>query len=221
MHNTVFKGIGFTVAMALSATGVTAVAVDNPTGSEAATIHQATSQIGAQSNVVMTDDGISINGVFYTRQEFTEALQHAILISTSPSEGISTRAAVAVGAGIYFVPGIGQVVIAATGAIIVAGLVVVAGTWAWNAVTNYLAERDNQILARIRGSIPSSLRKSNGDVDLSKFTTRLKNGQGWRAPNGWKIDKNRDGRKGGKWKLKDKKDRRVATLREDGEVVGG
>lgn len=96
MHNTVFKGIGFTVAMALSATGVTAVAVDNPTGSEAATIHQATSQIGAQSNVVMTDDGISINGVFYTRQEFTEALEHAILISASPSEGISTRAAVAV-----------------------------------------------------------------------------------------------------------------------------
>ncbi|WP_248613634.1 hypothetical protein [Mobiluncus mulieris] len=107
----------------------------------------------------MTGDGISINGVFYTRQEFTEALEHAILISASPSEGISTRAAVAVGAGIYFVPGIGQVVIAATGAIIVAGLVVVAGTWAWNAVTNYLAERDNQILARIRGSIPSSLRK--------------------------------------------------------------
>lgn len=48
----------------------------------------------------------------------------------------------------------------------------------------------------------------------------MKNGQGYKEDGGWTIDKDRDGHKGSKWKLKDKSGSRVGSLDGDGKVVG-
>ena len=68
-------------------------------------------------------------------------------------------------------------------------------------------------------NIPNSLKKGN-KVDMSKFNTQLKNGQGKRASNGWRIQKDTAGHKGSEWKLFDKSGKRIASLKGDGTVVG-
>lgn len=67
--------------------------------------------------------------------------------------------------------------------------------------------------------IPNSLKKGN-KVDLSKFDTKLKNGQGYKAKNGWRIQKDTSGHGGSEWKLFDKSGNRIASLRGDGSIVG-
>ncbi len=67
--------------------------------------------------------------------------------------------------------------------------------------------------------IPSSLKKDE-KVDISKFNTKLKNGQGKKASNGWRIQKDTSGHKGSEWKLFDRNGNRIASLKGDGTVVG-
>ena len=78
------------------------------------------------NNVIIKNSGVIINGTYYSIAEFESLLDHAILISET---GNSSARIAAIGAGIYFIPGIGEVVIAATGAITVAGVTITVGTW--------------------------------------------------------------------------------------------
>ncbi|TDM15327.1 hypothetical protein [Macrococcus bovicus] len=58
--------------------------------------------------------------------------------------GVTTYAIpIAVGTG-YFVPGVGEVLILATGAIVVAGVTVKAGSYLYNKITVYFAEKSYQ-----------------------------------------------------------------------------
>lgn len=77
------------------------------------------------NNVIIKNSGVIINGTYYSIAEFESLLDHAILISET---GNSSARIAAIGAGIYFIPGIGEVVIAATGAITVAGVTITVGT---------------------------------------------------------------------------------------------
>ena len=66
--------------------------------------------------------------------------------------------------------------------------------------------------------IPAKLLK-NGRVDLSLFTVKLKGDQGLRGPDEYSIQKDTAGHGGRKWKLKDSKGNRIASLGADGEVL--
>ena len=112
------------------------------------------------NSVIIKNSGVIINGTYYSIAEFESLLDHAILISETSNS--SARIA-AIGAGIYFIPGIGEVVIAATGAIAVAGVTITVGTW---------------------------------------------------------LYKDTAGHGGRKWKLKNKKGNRIASLGKNGEVLG-
>ncbi|WP_128080327.1 RHS repeat domain-containing protein [Listeria fleischmannii] len=69
--------------------------------------------------------------------------------------------------------------------------------------------------------IPSSLRKGNGDyVDVGKFNRKLKGKVGYKAKNGWTIEKDHDGHKGSSWKVKDKNGKRKASIKSNGKIVG-
>ena len=69
-------------------------------------------------------------------------------------------------------------------------------------------------------SIPNRLiDKRTGNVDLGKFNQKVKGKTAYKESGGWVIDKDETGHKG-KWKLKDKKGKRVGTLDENGKVVG-
>ncbi|MDR6939461.1 hypothetical protein [Arcanobacterium hippocoleae] len=219
MKKSIIRSIGFTVALALTTSTGTALAAEN---SSLTNSDFAFSSImhTHNSNVVVTAQGVSINGVFYTQQEFRSALDQAVMLCSTYNSGIMPRAAVAALPGLYFIPGIGQVAIAATGAIVVAGVTISVGSWLWNTITSWLADSHSQSIARIRASIPSQLKKSNGDVNLGKFTKKQKGRQEWKADNGWSIDKDTAGHGGRKWKLKNKQGKRVASLGENGEVLG-
>ena len=168
-------------------------------------------------SVIITENGVTINGVYYTKAEFTNLLNQAVEVSNSEDNGIQTRSPIA--AGVYFIPGIGEVAIAATGVIVVAGVAVVAGTWLYNTITEWLSNSQARTIAKIRAKIPSRLRKENGDVDLGKFNEKVGGKNSYKEKGGWTIDKDTAGHGGRKWKLKDKAGNRVASLGENGEVL--
>ena len=66
--------------------------------------------------------------------------------------------------------------------------------------------------------IPKKLLKGD-KVDISLFKNPLKNGQGVRDPDNYVIQKDNAGHGGRKWKLKDHKDNRIASLGADGEIL--
>lgn len=163
-------------------------------------------------NVIITNDGVTINGVYYTKAEFESLLNKAVKIETP-----QTRAAIA--AGIYFIPGIGQIAIAATGAIVVAGVAVAAGSWLYDTITNWLSDSTAREIAEVRAKIPSRIRDENGDVDLGQFDQKVSGKTAYKEKGGWMIDKDNTGHGGRKWKLKDKSGNRVASLGENGEIL--
>ena len=88
--------------------------------------------------------------------------------------------------------------------------------------TSNFAKKTNTIIKneeKIMKNIPTKLLKDN-KVDVSKFGTKLKNRQEFRAPNGYTIQKDTAGHGGSAFKLKDDKGKRVASIRKDGEIVG-
>ena len=87
-------------------------------------------------NVVVTDTGVYINGTFYTKAEFIKLLDTAQEVQNPQS-----RSAIALVAGTWWIPGVGEVVITAAGAILVAGVVIEAGSWIYDAVTDWFAQR--------------------------------------------------------------------------------
>ena len=62
-------------------------------------------------NVVVTDTGVYINGTFYTKAEFIKLLDTAQEVQNPQS-----RSAIALVAGTWWIPGVGEVVITAAGA---------------------------------------------------------------------------------------------------------
>ena len=60
---------------------------------------------------------------------------------------------------------------------------------------------------KAKSDIPNRLKDKNGNVDLGKFKNRLSKGARGES-GGWKIEKDNDGHKGSKWKLKNKKGKR-------------
>ena len=86
-----------------------------------------------QTTVNVTDDGMYVGDVFYTQAEFSELLENTVAISTSDT--VNSR--IAIVAGAYFIPGVGQVLILATGAIVVAGATVTVGSWLYNTIVDW------------------------------------------------------------------------------------
>lgn len=62
------------------------------------------------NNVFITDEGIYINGTYYSQEQFIQLLDTAQEIETP-----QTRSAAALVAGTWWIPGIGQVIVTAAG----------------------------------------------------------------------------------------------------------
>ncbi|MBU8772007.1 hypothetical protein [Cytobacillus oceanisediminis] len=59
----------------------------------------------------------------------------------NPQEGGFQTFAIGAAAGVYFIPGIGQVAITVTGALVIGGATIAAGSWLYNKVAGYFAEK--------------------------------------------------------------------------------
>ena len=119
-------------ASVLASNTVPAMAADNDVVN--------TSNALPQASISITDDGITINGIYYTPSQFEELLETAEEIET-PDPRPQTRSMIAgAAAGSYFIPGVGQVLIAATGAVIVGGVAITAGNWAYKKIVSFFKE---------------------------------------------------------------------------------
>lgn len=95
--------------------------------------------------LVITDDGLFVNGTFISQAEFITLLNLAVEInapaSATPRIGGPRRSAAALIAGTYFIPGIGEVIITAYLTIIVAEKVIEVGSWLYNTIVEWFEQR--------------------------------------------------------------------------------
>ena len=98
--------------------------------------------------MIITDTGIYINGLYDSQEQFIKLLDSAQEIHI-----LQTRSSVALVAGTWWIPGVGEVVITAAGVIIVGGAVIATGTWIYHAVTDWLVQRAE--ISAAKADIPS------------------------------------------------------------------
>lgn len=165
-----------------------------------------------QETVIVTDEGVYINGTYYSQEAFIQLLETAQEVQ-SPQ----TRMAGVI-AGTWWIPGVGEVVITAAGVILVAGVVIEAGSWIYDTVTQWFQTRAE--ISEAKGKIPERLKDGNGEVDLGNFDQKVNGKTAYKEKGGWTIEKDTAGHGGRAWKLKDKSGNRVASLDENGKVLG-
>lgn len=167
------------------------------------------------------EDGILIDGKFYSPEEFEEYLKSAEIVILDDNNGSSFVRAFALAPAVYFVPGIGQVALLGTGAIVVGGVTVAAGSWLYKTISNYFND-PKKVISSTYG-IPTSLLESNGNVKLGSFkdkhgNTPLTKKSGTFKNGKWTVEKDTAGHGGRAWKLK-KDGKRKASLDKNGKVL--
>ncbi|QSZ27678.1 hypothetical protein ACETAC_01880 [Aceticella autotrophica] len=141
-------------------------------------------------------------------QEFLEK-QEKVPFKNKLELGYAEVAASPAVVSVYFIPGIGEVALLVTGAIVVGGVTYYAGSWLYDKIMPYI----------IGFSIPNRLKKDGNTVDLGKFNKKVKGKEAYKEDGGWYIEKDTAGHGGSKWKLKDRKGNRVASLDEKGKIL--
>lgn len=173
------------------------------------------------SEVIVYEDGISINGVYYTCEEFEKLLEEAQekpKASGNNGGNGPRRSAAALVAGTWFIPGVGEVVITAAGVVIVAGVTIAAGTWVYNTVQDWFAQQAE--IKEAKANIPSRLKDDKGNVKVGDFNQKVPGKNAKKEKKGWTIERDTAGHGGRYWKLKDKAGNRVASLDQNGKVLG-
>lgn len=122
---------------------------------------------------------------------------------------------------VYFVPGVGQVALLATGAIVVGGVTISAGSWLYKTISNFFNDPRSVIASNY--GIPKSLLDSDGKVKLGSFkdkhgNTPLNKQSGTFKNGKWSVEKDTAGHGGRAWKLK-KDGKRIASLDKNGKVL--
>lgn len=124
------------------------------------------------ATIQITDDVLIINGEAYNQEKLESLLATAEEIGQASNGGRQKRFAAA--AGVYFIPGIGQVALAATGAIVLGGITIGAGHWAYSTIKNYFENNKSS------GPVGKENRKKQGrEVNEKK------------KKNGWKSNSNK------------------------------
>lgn len=90
----------------------------------------------------VTNDGIYINGKYYTKVQFKHLLNKAQKTETVQPYDLGDAGALI--AGTWWIPGIGEVIVTTAGLVIVAGVIYGVGTWVYDTVTQWFAERAEQ-----------------------------------------------------------------------------
>ena len=121
--------------------------------------------------------------------------------------------------GTYLIPGVGEIVITATLGILLGKAAIELGTEIYNKVEQGLTIHFAKEAEDAKKEIPERLKDSDGNVDLGKFDQNVKGKNAKKEKDGWEIEKDTAGHGGSKWKLKNKKGKRVASLDENGKIL--
>lgn len=197
------------------------------TASAKESVNQRFSNSIQKTQITYSSKTVTINNKTYTKSDIDRLLNTAIKLDTSAKlnnsvkssisylSGERTRAAVAA-AGAYFIPGVGQVLITVTGVVIVGGVVISLGSWLGKKISKWFSTQKE--IENAKKKIPSRLKKSNGNLDLSKFNKNKKNKK--YESKGFSISKDNSEHKGPGWKVFNKSGDRIATVDSNGKVVG-
>ena len=123
------------------------------------------------SSVIVTDSGVYINDVYYTQEQFVQLLETAQEVETETGNQTRSAAAAALVAGTWYIPGIGQVIVTAAGAVLVAGAVIEVGSWIYDTVVEWFATRAE--IKEAKEKIPERLKDEDGEVDLDNFDQKV------------------------------------------------
>ena len=121
--------------------------------------------------------------------------------------------------GTYLIPGVGEIVITAGLAILLGKAAVELGTEVYKKVEEGLTIHFAKEAEKAKKEVPDRLKDSNGNVDLGKFDQNVKGKSAKKEKDGWEIEKDTAGHGGSKWKLKNKKGKRIASLDENGKIL--
>ena len=121
--------------------------------------------------------------------------------------------------GTYLLPGIGEVLISKTLAVFFGKEAIQAGTEIFNKVEQGLAIHFSKEAEEAKKDVPERLKDGEGNVDLGQFDENVKGKNAKKEKGGWEIEKDTAGHGGSKWKLKDKKGKRVASLDGNGKIL--
>jgi hypothetical protein len=121
--------------------------------------------------------------------------------------------------GTYLIPGLGQIAITTTLTILLGKTIIETGTEVFNKVKEGLAIHFAKEAKEAADNVPERLKDDEGNVDLGKFDKNVKGKSGKKEEGGWEIEKDHAGHGGSKWKLKNKKGERVASLDENGKIL--
>ncbi|WP_315167265.1 hypothetical protein [Metaclostridioides mangenotii] len=170
----------------------------------------------AQVVIEITDTDLIINGEVFDSDKLESLLETAQEVNQTSNGGRQKRFAAA--AGVYFIPGVGQVALAASGAIVVGGITIGASHWAYKTIKNWLNNPQNSV-SRAYG-IPKGLLDKNGNVKLGNFNQKVGGKTAWKDPKtGYIKEKDTAGHAGKKWKIKDKKGVRKASTDGNGKII--
>lgn len=130
----------------------------------------ASNQSGEEEQVVITDNGIYIGEDYYTKDQFIQSLNMAQEVETDQMgpQRAAVAGSVALGklaAGTWYIPGVGKIVVTAAGVILLAGAVVEVGSWVYNAVVEWFANK----------AFDDSAEKALNGLDENKQNHILKN----------------------------------------------
>lgn len=109
--------------------------------------------------------------IIYIPEEYLDPYHDDTIYTTqnvygSPNNGGVQTYAIGAAAGVYYIPGIGQVAITVTGVLVIGGATIAAGSWLYNKVSAYFSKKSAESAA---DKIPKSLKSSDMKVDLKKF----------------------------------------------------
>ncbi|GEM_PF-1385696 len=154
-----------------------AIAIGN-TSLESAKIKQISDN---SEKIIITDEGIYSGETFYTKEEFLSLLEQAVYLEgptnvNGSDNDLSTFSLTGtLIAGTWYIPVIGEVVITTAGVIIVGGAIIAAGSWIYNTVSTYFAEKAYE-KAKENGTKTddhSTKESTSGDSSLSTTGTPL------------------------------------------------
>lgn len=210
---TLYKRIAFTLIFVLGAINIspTIQAYANTTSDNSSEIFI----FDEQNNISIPNLNLSEQEIRLANEYIQNQLDNGAIIMMPRSAAVL--------AGSFFIPGVGQAVITAAGVIIVGGAVVSAGSWLGKKVLNWVQTNTANQINAVKNSIPSNLKKKNGNVDLGKFKdkngrTPLNKNSGTFRNGRWSVEKDTAGHGGRKWKLK-KDGTRVGSLDGNGKVI--
>jgi hypothetical protein len=180
---------------------------------------------GTKTNDAFTNEKVALGSENNVREELGLDARELDAESVR-GDGVYSNVVFAIPAiawGTYIIWGYKIIIVAEGIRITIDGVryIVSAGSSLYNRILDIVT---NYRINQISNQIPKSLKKSNGDVDVSKFNKRgplfPRGGRSLIGPLGYQILKDLDGHKGSAWKLLNAAGTRIASLSASGRVVG-